>query len=40
MSREGTSRVVGQRLDTPSEDPSVDPGDAVAAFRGPEAATE
>ncbi|HEV8622280.1 MAG TPA: AAA family ATPase [Actinomycetota bacterium] len=40
MSREGTSRVVGQRLDTPGEDPSVDPGDAVAAFRGPDAATE
>jgi chromosome segregation protein len=40
MSREGTSRVVGQRLDTPGEDPSVDPGDAVAAFRGPVAATE
>ncbi|HET7870124.1 MAG TPA: AAA family ATPase [Actinomycetota bacterium] len=40
MSREGTSRVVGQRLDTPGEDPSADPGDAVAAFRGPDAATE
>jgi chromosome segregation protein len=40
MSREGTSRVVGQRLDTPGEDPPADPGDAVAAFRGRDAATE
>jgi chromosome segregation protein len=40
MSGEGTSRVVGQRLDTPGEDPPADPADAVAAFRGPDAATE
>jgi chromosome segregation protein len=40
MSTEGTSRVVGQRLDTPGEDPPADPGDAVAALRGPDAATE
>jgi chromosome segregation protein len=40
MSKEGTSRVVGQRLDTPGEDPRADPGDAVAAFRGRDAATE
>jgi len=40
MSGEGTSRVVGQRLDTPGEDPPADPGDAVAAFRGRDAATE
>jgi chromosome segregation protein len=40
MSREGTSRVVGQRLDTAGEDPPADPGDAVAAFPGRDAATE
>jgi chromosome segregation protein len=40
MSGEGTSRVVGQRLDTPGEDPPADPGDAVSAFRGRGAATE
>jgi len=40
MSGEGTSRVVGQRLDTPGEDSPADPGDAVAALRGPDAATE
>jgi chromosome segregation protein len=40
MSKEGTSRVVGQRLDTPGEEPPADPGDAVAAFRGRDAATE
>jgi chromosome segregation protein len=40
MSREGTSRVVGQRLDTPGVDPPADPGDAVAAFRGRDAVTE
>jgi chromosome segregation protein len=40
MSSEGTSRVVGQRLDTPGEDPPADPGDAVAALPGPDAATE
>jgi chromosome segregation protein len=40
MSGEGTSRVVGQRLDTPGEDPPADPGDAVTALRGRDAATE
>jgi chromosome segregation protein len=40
MSGEGTSRVVGQRLDTPGEDPPADPGDAVTAFRGRDASTE
>jgi hypothetical protein len=40
MSGEGTSRVVGQRLDTPGEDSPADPGDAVAALQGPDAATE
>jgi chromosome segregation protein len=40
MSSEGTSRVVGQRLDTPGEDPPTDPGDAVAALRGPDSVTE
>jgi chromosome segregation protein len=40
MSGEGTSRVVGQRLDTPGEDPPAEPGEAVTAFRGRDAATE
>ena len=40
MSKEGTSRVVGQRLDSPGEDHPADPSDAVAALRGPDAATE
>src|SRR6266508_4459347 len=40
MSSEGTSRVVGQRLDTPGEDLPADPSDAVAALRGPDSATE
>jgi hypothetical protein len=40
MSGEGTSRVVGQRLDAPGEDPPADPGDAVTAFRGRDAVTE
>jgi chromosome segregation protein len=40
MSKEGTSRVVGQRLDSPGEDHPADPSDAVAALRGPDSATE
>jgi chromosome segregation protein len=40
MSSEGTSRVVGQRLETPGEERSADPGDAVAVLQGPDAATE
>jgi len=40
MSTEGTSRVVGQRLETPGEERSADPGDAVAVMQGPDAATE
>jgi chromosome segregation protein len=40
MNSDGTSTVVGQRLETPGEDPPADPGDAVAAFRGRDAATE
>jgi len=40
MSKEGTSRVVGHRLETPGDERPADPGDAVAVSRGLDAATE
>lgn len=40
MSTEGTSRVVGQRLDSPGEDLPADRDEAVAALRGRDVATE
>ena len=40
MSTEGTSRVVGQRLDSPGEDLPADQDEAVAALPGRDVATE
>jgi chromosome segregation protein len=40
MSKEGTSRVVGQRLDTLSSERAPKPADAIAVLHGPDAAGE